>query len=61
MTVSWFGFLRLMSSPMRPTVPDGNPATFRHVVPPSSERWMPLPGPPSTSCHGVRCFSYIAA
>src|SRR5580704_3418720 len=50
-------------TPMRPLMPSGKPCSFIsfHVVPPSAERYRPLPGPPLSMLHGVRLACHSAA
>jgi hypothetical protein len=56
------GWLREISTPMRPTLPDGSPsASFSHVAPASCDRYSPLPGPPPTKPHALRRRWYAAA
>ena len=55
-----------METPIRPTGASGEaggrpPSTRRQVSPPSSLRNSPLSAPPSTSVHGFRSASQIAA
>src|SRR5580704_13905699 len=50
-------------TPMRPLVPSGKPCSFTsfQVLPPSAERYSPLPGPPLSMLHGVRLACQRAA
>src|SRR2546430_16004432 len=53
-----------MASPMLPSRPDGNPGLCVSSVqcsPPSVDLKIPPPGPPDTSCHGLRCACQKAA
>src|SRR5688572_12327097 len=58
-----FGSEGANASAMRPILPAGRPlpASRVHRSPPSSERQMPLPGPPPTKQHAVRRRWYVAA
>src|SRR5512137_2606667 len=51
------------ATPMRPKTPFGRPfpESCFQVVPPSLERYRPLPGPPLTNSQGERRASYMAA
>src|SRR5512143_1449051 len=50
------------ATPMRPYGPFGNPSDRRfQVLPPSMDRYRPLPGPPLDRFHGVRRASHNAA
>src|SRR3989442_4012990 len=58
------GFAGEMASPMLPSRPDGNPGLCVSSVqcsPPSVDLKIPPPGPPDTSCHGLRCACQKAA
>src|SRR5208283_3959117 len=57
------GFAPETVTPMRPRIPSGSPwplSSFQ-VVPPSLERYKPLPGPPLSRLHGVRRACHSAA
>src|SRR5258707_15800059 len=51
-----FGFAPETVTPMRPRTVSGKPCALIsfQVVPPSAERYSPLPGPPLSMLHGVR-------
>src|SRR5256712_5911528 len=58
------GFAGEMASPMLPSRPGGSPGLCVSSVqcsPPSVDLKIPPPGPPDTSCHGLRCACQKAA
>src|SRR5437899_6040353 len=58
------GFAGETASPMLPSTPGGSPGLCVSSVqcsPPSVDLKIPPPGPPDTSCHGLRCACQKAA